>query len=380
MVAWSLLVAATAVAQAPDSDFSGEWRLSGASGDARANSAIPTGFLPVRQDGATMTVYAAVKEGDPLVKVVYPLDSRSVKSQVGESTLSVASKREGSALLVNVIVSGPENCSVSDRWSRSRDGNKLTIERSIVRRGGETESTLVYRVAGYAEPAISQDTPRAPPRAETAPGFRDSRPPAAPVEPAADYTVVSGTRILLRLTNSVDTKRSAVGDRVYLETAAPVFVDGRLIIPTGSYVTGTITEAQRAGHVKGKSALNLRFDTLTLPNGVVRGLLSRAGSVDTSGNLDRTEGRIDGDSDKGGDARKVAGTTAAGTGIGAIAGAAAGHMGMGAGIGAAAGAVAGLASVFGSRGPDVVVRQGASMELVLDRDLAFTPAELARIR
>jgi hypothetical protein len=49
---------------------------------------------------------------------------------------------------------------------------------------------------------------------------------------------------------------------------------------------------------------------------------------------------------------------------------------MGAGIGAAAGAVAGLAGILGTRGPDVVLPPGTTMELVLDRDLRFTEGEL----
>jgi len=50
---------------------------------------------------------------------------------------------------------------------------------------------------------------------------------------------------------------------------------------------------------------------------------------------------------------------------------------MGMGIGAAAGAVAGLAGVFGSRGKEVVIPQGTTMELVLDRELRYTDAELS---
>ena len=139
--------------------------------------------------------------------------------------------------------------------------------------------------------------------------------------------------------------------------------------------------SQRAGRVKGKSALNLRFDSLTLPNGVTRDFRSRLGSADVSGNLDRSEGKIKGEGNKGGDARTVGQTTAAGAGIGSIAGAASGHLGMGAGIGAAAGAAAGLAGVLGSRGPDVVLQAGTTMELVLDRELRFTAAELrARVQ
>jgi type IV secretion system protein VirB10 len=356
------LMAVSALAQAPDRDFTGEWQLNGTLGD---KSIIPSGFLHVQQAGATMTVNSAVEEGSPLVTLVYPLDSRTVKNRAGDSTVSIATKWEGAALLVNAIVSGPEDYSINDRWSRSRDGNKLTIERSIVRRSGEKESVLEYRVAGYAPPPVSSTVaPTRPPGQALIPRAPS---PVKSDQPLPDYVLTAGTRILLRLTNSVDTKRSVAGDRVYLETAAPVFLNGRLIIPQGSFVIGSITEAQRPGRVKGKAALNLRFETITLPNGVARDLLSRADSADTRGKVD-SEGRIQGDGSRGRDAATVAGTTAAGAGIGAIAGAP--------GIGAAAGAVAGLAGILGTRGPDLVVRQGTTMEMVLDRDLTFSSLEL----
>jgi hypothetical protein len=365
-----VLLAAPGFAQAPDRDFTGEWQLNGPPGDIRDNSIIPSGFLHVEQAGATMTVKAAIEEGSPLVTLVYPLDNRTVKTRAGDSTVNIATKWEGAALLVNAIVSGPDDYSINDRWSRSRDGNKLTIERSIVRRSGERESVMVYRVAGYEPPPVISSTVTPARPAEQAPVRGQALVPRtaspAPNQPLPDYVVTAGTRILLRLTRSVDTKRSVAGDRVYLETAAPVFLNGRLIIPQGSFVIGSITEAQRAGRVKGKADLNLRFETLTLPNGVARDLLSRADSAD--GRAVDSEGRIQGDGSKGRDARTVATTTAAGAGIGALAGAP--------GIGAAAGAVAGLAGILGTRGPDLVVRQGTSMEMVLDRDLTFSSLEL----
>jgi type IV secretion system protein VirB10 len=48
----------------------------------------------------------------------------------------------------------------------------------------------------------------------------------------------------------------------------------------------------------------------------------------------------------------------------------------GVGIGAAAGAAAGLAGVLLSRGPDAVLPRGSSLEMVLDRPLAFDENEL----
>jgi type IV secretion system protein VirB10 len=190
--------------------------------------------------------------------------------------------------------------------------------------------------------------------------------------------VETGSRILLRLTNSVNTRHTVAGDRIYLETVVPFFVDGHLIIPRGSIVIGTVAEAQKAGRVKGRSSLSLRFESLTLPNGVARDFRALPDQVDGRGSVDKSEGKIEGDGNKGGDARTVGTTTAAGAGIGGVIGAASGHVGAGLGIGAAGGAAAGLAGVLGSRGPEVVLPPGTTMELVLDRDLRFTREELQR--
>jgi len=374
LLATSLLMVLAANAQS-DPGFSGIWKLDRARSEIRNLPAPPDPFLRVEQSGTALTLFASSQQdGAPTVSI-YPLDQRTEKRQAGNITSSTMTKWEGTALLVNTLVSGPQNYTVMERWKRSRDGNTLTINRTIVRISGESESVLVYE-----NPAAAILTP--PTRPERATVGQAVIPSTAQAQDTpTEYKVDAGTRVLLRLVNAVNTKHTAVGDRVYLETAVPVFVNGYLVIPRGSYVAGTVIESQRAGRVKGKSALNLRFDSLTLPNGVTRDFRSRLGSADASGNLDRSEGKIKGDGNKGGDARTVGQTTAAGAGIGTIAGAASGHTGMGAGIGAAAGAAAGLAGVLGSRGPDVVLPAGTTVELVLDRDLQFSTAELrSRIR
>jgi type IV secretion system protein VirB10 len=192
------------------------------------------------------------------------------------------------------------------------------------------------------------------------------------------YTVATGTRIALGLINSVSSKHSVPGDRIYLETVFPIVIDNHIVIPPGSYVTGTVTEVKRPGRVKGRGELYVRFDSLTLPNGVTRDFRSRLGSVDARGDerLDKKEGMVQGDSDKGGDARTVGEGAATGAGIGAVVGAAAGHAGLGAGIGGAAGAAAGLAGVLLTRGPDAVLAKGSTVEMVLDRPLVFDAGEV----
>lgn len=197
-------------------------------------------------------------------------------------------------------------------------------------------------------------------------------------EQHSSYTVDTGTRIPLGLINSVSTKHSVPGDRIYLETVFPIVIDSHIVIPPGSYVTGTVTEVKRPGRIKGRGELYVRFDSLTLPNGITRDFRSRIGSVDARGDehIDKKEGMIQGDSNKGGDARVMAETTVTGASIGAIVGSSAGRAGLGAGAGAAAGAAAGLAGVLLTRGPDAILAKGSTVEMVLDRPLVFDANEV----
>jgi type IV secretion system protein VirB10 len=203
---------------------------------------------------------------------------------------------------------------------------------------------------------------------------------AAPGKPAAARTfdLVPGTKIPLSLLNSVSTRTAVEGDRVYLETVFPIVTDGRVVIPVGSSVAGTVTSVKRAGRVKGRAELFVRFDSIILPNGVMRDFRARASNIDGTnpGKLDREEGKVTGDSNKGGDARTVGEVAMTGTWIGALGGAAAGNTGMGAGIGALAGAAAGLVGVLVTRGPDAVLNKGTTVEMVLDRNLSFEDKEL----
>jgi len=197
--------------------------------------------------------------------------------------------------------------------------------------------------------------------------------------PITDYVLEPGTRVPLSMINSVSTKHAMIGDRIYLETVFPVMADGRIVIPPGSYVAGTVTSVKRSGRVKGRGELYVRFDSLTLPNGVTRDFRARIGSLDgrASEELDREEGKIRSEGNKAGDARTIGEAAAAGASAGTIAGAIGGNTGMGAGIGAAAGATAGLMGVLFSRGPEAVLAKGTTLEMVLDREVSFTEEELS---
>src|SRR5215218_8299261 len=138
---------------------------------------------------------------------------------------------------------------------------------------------------------------------------------------AGGVALEPGTKIPLTLLNSISSKQTAEGDRVYLETLFPVLVNGKIVIPPGSYVMGTVTRVKRPGRVKGRGELYLRFDSLTLPNGVTRDFRARIGGMEGGGNneLDREEGKIQGGGSKGDNARTIGQAAEMGTMVGGIA-------------------------------------------------------------
>ena len=192
---------------------------------------------------------------------------------------------------------------------------------------------------------------------------------AASAGPAASKSatveVPGGTHIPMVLHNAISTRTARPGDPVYFETLFPVMIDGHVVIPAGSYVSGEVTEAKRAGRVKGRAELGIKLTTMILPNAYMVNLNAVPSGAGTGGGESvTTEGKIQGDTDKASDAGTVIKSTGAGAGIGAIAGGA-----RGAGIGAGIGAAAGLTAVLLSRGPDAEMPRGSTVEAVIDRSI-----------
>jgi hypothetical protein len=213
----------------------------------------------------------------------------------------------------------------------------------------------------------------APPPSAAAPSPEAASTPAKPADtaPTANKTIAkiqvpSGTHIPLVLHNSISTRSARPGDPVYFETLFPIMIDGKVVIPAGSYVSGEVTESKRPGRVKGRGELMIKLTTLILPNAYMVNLNAVPGNAGTGGNeTTDSEGRIIGDSEKGHDIGTIAKTTAAGAGIGGVAT----QSGRGVGIGAAAGAAAGLAAVLLTRGPDAEMPRGSTVEAVIDRSI-----------
>ncbi len=197
--------------------------------------------------------------------------------------------------------------------------------------------------------------------------------PASQSQPGDELVVPAKTQIPLELVSAISSRTAYVGQPIYCQTVYPVDVANRIVVPSGTYVEGTITEVVRPGHVHRRAMLGLRFDSMILPSGFTKTLSGTlagfAGSGDETFNA--SESKIKGAGDKGKDARTVAVTTGEGAGIGGIAGISSGHTGAGVAAGAAGGALGGLIEVFASRGRQIFLRRGASLQLELTRPLTL---------
>ena len=170
-----------------------------------------------------------------------------------------------------------------------------------------------------AESGAPPQTATNPPRPEP------EKPPAAPAPPPAERTpaepvvrtleVPVGTEVEVRLVSGLNSGTSSVEDRFEAATVAPVNINGRLLIPTGSVMRGVVTAVQPATRTNRTSRMTLNFEQVTV-NGrayPMRGTLSRV---------------ISGPGIKG-DATRVGAGAAVGAVIGGI-------------LGGAKGAIAGL--------------------------------------
>jgi hypothetical protein len=226
-----------------------------------------------------------------------------------------------------------------------------------------------------AQPAMAQEPASLP---ETAAPSPHSQPAAAtpgsvaPVSlktaaPAAGVVIPAGTKVPLSLKQAISTKTAKEGDAVYAETTFPITIDNKIIIPPGTYVQGKISQVKRGGHVKGRAELLIHFTSMIYPSGytvMLPGSLENVPGAEKSTVKD-PEGTIQQDSQTGEKIGTVAKTAGAGAAIGGIAG----QGWKGAGIGAGVGGAVGGAIAMLSRGADVRLEPGTSVEMVIQREV-----------
>jgi hypothetical protein len=182
--------------------------------------------------------------------------------------------------------------------------------------------------------------------------------------------IPKGTHALLRMVNSVSTRTAREGDYVYLRTATPIVAGGAILVPVDSYVQGTITHSKRSGRVKGIAELGIRIETLTMASGQVIRMTPSLTSVDAEGSDQKVVGKesqVQQGTSHGADAVRIAGPGTMGAAVGGLAD----RSWKGAGIGGGAGSALGLATVLLTRGREVELRQGSTIDVIFDRPVTI---------
>ena len=155
-------------------------------------------------------------------------------------------------------------------------------------------------------------------------------PPASAPRPAAfaqTVAIPAGTRIHVRMGQTLDTKYSRAGERFVAYLDAPVISGGRVIVPKGTAFQGHVVQAKSSGRLKGRAYLEVRLDSFRL-HGATYSVRTAVDARASASHKNRNFAFVGG-----------------GVGTGATIGALAGGV-IGAAVGAGAGAAVGTTGAF----------------------------------
>lgn len=161
-------------------------------------------------------------------------------------------------------------------------------------------------------------------------------------------TVPAGTRILIRMIDSIDSNKQKTGDRFTASLETNLQAENVVVAPRGSVVHGRLAQASSAGKMSGSSQLTLELTDIVI-NGTAYPLLTSTYEIKGQG-----------------EGKKTAGKVVGGAGLGALIGGIAGG-GAGAAIGAVAGAVGGTAIAASKKGEQLQITSESLLEFHLQQ-------------
>ncbi len=90
---------------------------------------------------------------------------------------------------------------------------------------------------------------------------------AAMAAPAGNpFVVPEGTRLMVRISDTIDSRRHGAGHRFRGQLEGALVVQGTEVAPRGAWVYGRITSARQSGRVAGSSELSLEFTDIMINN------------------------------------------------------------------------------------------------------------------
>ena len=187
-----------------------------------------------------------------------------------------------------------------------------------------------------APPVEQAAAPQLPPPVTAPAPAPVSRPEPPPAPTFRNITIPSGTVIPVRITQTLDSATTQLGDKFTGTLAADIVIDGLTAIRQGTSVTGRVTDAQEAAHYKGSSLLSIELSSIN----------RREGSLTATSDPYTVQGKGRGKNT----AEKIGGGAAVGAILGGIFGG-----GKGAAIGAAAGGGVGAGANTITKGEQVQI-------------------------
>ncbi len=173
-----------------------------------------------------------------------------------------------------------------------------------------------------------------------------------PVCMADDEIIVpEGTRITLQLNNSLSTKDNQEGDDFNAYVIEPVYYKDRITIPRGSVIRGSISRITRPGRFKGKALMHLIFQSIEIPGRGKMPIHASLIRIDSDDTMDIYTESIEENTASAGrklDDMSIAGLSGTGVGLG-------------------------FTNVFWTRGKDLEIHRGSTMDISLKQNLKIPP-------
>lgn len=192
----------------------------------------------------------------------------------------------------------------------------------------------------------------APPQVATAPAPPPPAPTPAP-KPQQHIEIPAGTVVTIRMIDNIDSSRNQPGEEFVASLDSPIVVGDRVLASRGSDARVRLVDAKSAGHIEGRSELQLELIAVTV-NGVP--YATKSGYYEQHGGSRGT---------------RTVETVGGGAILGALIGGILGR-GKGTAIGSVAGAGAGTAVQVSTKGQQVKVPAETKLDFTLDDPIEVT--------
>jgi hypothetical protein len=238
--------------------------------------------------------------------------------------------------------------SMSSNQDTRRSNPPMDNDRPVMRRSDADAGQIDRRADRAPAPIMRPDAE--PSAAEPAPP--PPPPPPAPQGDAAAVQLPTGTNLVVRMIDGIDSEKDGVGKTFMASLDEPVMINGDTVIPRGADATVKLVDSKDSGTFTGRTQLTLSLQSVKV-NGRLVDINTQSVTRESDSRGQKT-------------ARNTTVGAVAGTIIGAIAGG-----GKGAAIGAGAGAAAGAGSQVITKGEKVKIPSETRLTFILDNPVTI---------